>query len=158
MARLHALMGETRCGSPQVIDSWQPGAFAMKGFMPGPESRTPIPESRTPNPESRVMTALRRFRYPLPIRVHVKQGRPASVSIMRRGLSGGVVDSCAGPWRTSGGWWQSPKSKAESPEPRAQSHQCWDRDEWDVALADGPTYRLSRERHSDKWFIEGVVD
>jgi protein ImuB len=168
MARLHALMGETRCGSPEVIDSWQPGAFAMKSFMPGAEPRTP-------NPESRVMTALRRFRYPVPIRVHVKQGRPTSVSIMRRGLSGGAVDSCAGPWRTSGGWWENgaglasrsltdaerevrlPQDFGGQPS-RGQVSGGWDRDEWDVALADGPTYRLFRERHSDKWFLEGVVD
>jgi protein ImuB len=151
MARLHALMGETRCGSPEMIDSWQPGAFAMKAFMPGPETS----EFRTPSPESRVMAALRRFRRPLPIRVHVKQGKPSSVSIMQRGLSGGAIDSCAGPWRTSGDWWAS---SAQSSEPRAQSPKSWDRDEWDVALADGPTYRLFRERHSDKWFLEGVVD
>jgi protein ImuB len=194
MARLHALMGETRCGSPEIIDSWQPGAFAMKAFMPdsgirdsgsgirgvdvpgsrvresrtpSPESRTPSPESRTPSPESRVMVALRRFRHPVPIRVHVKQGKPSSVSIMRRGLNGGAVDSCAGPWRTSGGWWETrtpkPETRNPNPEPRTPNPEPripdqWDRDEWDVALADGPTYRLFRERHSDKWFLEGVVD
>jgi len=163
MARLHALMGETRCGSPEVIDSWQPGAFAMKTFMPGPgtrgpgpvmsESRIPNPEPRIPSPESRVTTALRRFRHPVPIRVHVTQGKPSSVSIMRRGLSGGAIDSCAGPWRTSGGWWE-----ARIPNPESRVPDPWDRDEWDVALADGPTYRLFRERHSDKWFLEGVID
>ena len=160
MARLHALMGETRCGSPEVIDSWQPGAFAMKSFIPGPGTRDPGPGiqlrtsgSRIPNPGSRVSIALRRFRHPVPIRVHVKQGKPSSVSIMKRGLSGGAIDSCAGPWRTSGAWWDTRISNPESrvPDP-------WDRDEWDVALADGPTYRLFRERHSDKWFLEGVVD
>jgi protein ImuB len=180
MARLHALMGETRCGAPEMIDSWQPGAFAMKAFMPpdGNARSNPQPpnsqrlgvgswslgvDSLTQSAPSTVegrsvvkvkespALALRRFRHPVPIRVHVKQGKPSSVSIFQRGLSGGVVDSCAGPWRTSGGWWQSS-------EPRAQSHKPWDRDEWDVALADGPTYRLFRERHSDKWFLEGVVD
>ena len=189
MARLHALMGETRCGSPEIIDSWQPGAFAMKTFMPGPGTRDPgpgiqlrtlgsrIPRSRIPSPESRVMAALRRFRHPVPIRVHVKQGKPSSVSIMKRGLSGGAIDSCAGPWRTSGAWWdtrdlgirdpeipsRSPKNPANCPNARIPSPGSrvpgpWDRDEWDVALADGPTYRLFRERHSDKWFLEGVVD
>ena len=34
MARLSALMGEGRCGSPVAVDSWQPGAFAMKPFAP----------------------------------------------------------------------------------------------------------------------------
>jgi len=209
MARLHALMGETRCGSPEIIDSWQPGAFAMKTFMPGPgtrdpgpgiqlrtlgsripdpgsripdpesripdpesripdpESRIPDPESRIPSPESRVLSALRRFRHPVPIRVHVKQGKPSSVSIMERGLSGGTIDSCAGPWRTSGSWWDTrisnPESRVSNPEsripnPGSRVPDPWDRDEWDVALADGPTYRLFRERHSDKWFLEGVVD
>jgi len=34
----------------------------------------------------------------------------------------------------------------------------WDRDEWDVTLSDGATYRVFRERDTDAWFIEGVVD
>jgi hypothetical protein len=72
---------------------------------------------------------------------------------MRRGLSGGAIDSCAGPWRTSGGWWET-----RIPDPGSRVPDPWDRDEWDVALADGPTYRLFRERHSDKWFLEGVID
>ena len=33
-ARLAALMGEGRCGSPELVDSWRPGAFAMKPFNP----------------------------------------------------------------------------------------------------------------------------
>jgi protein ImuB len=167
MARLHALMGEERCGSPVTVDSWQPGAFAMKAFMPldanarhqRDDTRRHRDTEEKPlkglSAEAAPIVAIRRFRHPLPIRVHVKQGKPSSVSIMRRGLNGGAVDSCAGPWRTSGAWWTL---HAESPEPRAQSRQSWDRDEWDVALADGPTYRLFRERHSDKWFLEGVVD
>ena len=44
------------------------------------------------------------------------------------------------------------------PFPESRVPTPWDRDEWDVALAEGPTYRLFRERHSDKWFLEGVVD
>ena len=34
----------------------------------------------------------------------------------------------------------------------------WDRDEWDVALSDGATYRVFRERESGAWFIEGILD
>jgi protein ImuB len=34
MARLGALMGEGRCGSPVEVDSWQPGVFSMKPFTP----------------------------------------------------------------------------------------------------------------------------
>jgi protein ImuB len=172
MARLHALMGETRCGSPVTVDSWEPGAFAMKEFMP-PDGNALHPLHDTQRHRGTEVKTLKdlgasvprvaicRFRHPLPIRVHVKQGKPTSISIFQRGLSGGAVDSCAGPWRTSGGWWlEVPKSgsRAESREPRAGTRTHWDRDEWDVALADGPAYRLFRERHTGKWFLEGVVD
>jgi protein ImuB len=34
MARLSALMGEGRCGSPAAVDTWQPGAFAVTPFAP----------------------------------------------------------------------------------------------------------------------------
>jgi protein ImuB len=181
MARLHALMGETRCGSPATVDSWEPGAFAMKPFMPVDSSairarhdpqrhrdtenrtsssvihnlRVSVPRCVVDANDVSPIVALRRFRYPLPIRVHVKEGQPSRVSMMQRGLSGGAVESCAGPWRTSGGWWAEAGRRRE---PRAQSQEPWDRDEWDVALTDGQIYRLFRERHSERWFAEGVVD
>jgi protein ImuB len=60
-------------------------------------------------------------------------------------LSGGRIEQCAGPWRTSGEWW-------------AEGERNWDRDEWDVTVGDGGTYRLYRERDSDHWFLEGIVD
>ncbi len=182
MARLHALMGETRCGAPEMIDSWQPGAFAMKAFMP-PDGKVrrqhdhsasvPRPSAVAQGAPSTVegrgvvkaeaaapIVALRRFRHPVPIHVRVKEGRPSSVSIFQRGLSGGAVDSCAGPWRTSGGWWGDGAREPGTREPGTWNALVvpWDRDEWDVAIAEGPTYRLFRERHSDKWFLEGVVD
>ena len=79
--------------------------------------------------------ALRRFRNPVPARVRVEQGRPVSV--------GGTVTQCAGPWRTAGNWW---------------TEETWDRDEWDVTLSDGAAYRVFRDRRTDTWFVEGVVD
>jgi protein ImuB len=168
MARLHALMGETQCGSPVTVDSWEPGAFAMKRFMPpdvNAQAGAPAPRKR-----SSPVVALRRFRHPVPIRVHVKDGKPSSVSTFQRGFSGGAVDSCAGPWRTSGGWWGAGAREPGTHELGAREPGTrepgtlnalvvpWDRDEWDVAIAEGPTYRLFRERHSDKWFLEGVID
>ncbi|MCC7035437.1 MAG: hypothetical protein IT179_21660 [Acidobacteria bacterium] len=35
---------------------------------------------------------------------------------------------------------------------------AWDRDEWDIAMADGTVYRLSVEREVGQWFLEGVFD
>jgi protein ImuB len=182
MARLQALMGETRCGSPGLIDSWKPGAFEMRSFAPQEQgsgigdqgSRTL--EQRTnrsliPDPRSLAL-ALRRFRHPVPARVRVEAGKPARVTIDRRGFSGGGVAGCAGPWRTSGGWWngngdqgsgirdQKPRSNLDlrSPIPDPRSLTQWDHDEWDVTLSDGATYRLCRARDTDAWFVDGVVD
>jgi hypothetical protein len=72
-ARLAALMGEGRCGSPELVDNWRPGAFAMKPFNPEGwgsgnrdreeheeqeafierrTSRSPIPDPRSRIPDS----------------------------------------------------------------------------------------------------------
>ena len=87
--------------------------------------------------------ALRRFRPPVPIRVIVESGRPVRVAIDRRGMPGGEVRQSAGPWRSSGGWWDSER---------------WNRDEWDVAFDDGAVCRIFLERDTDGWFVEGIYD
>ncbi len=167
MARLNALMGEGRCGSPSPVDSWQPGAFAMRPFAPressdAHERRRPeglettkgdglrgsvAPWLVTANDAATPVVALRRFRFPVPARVRLDDGKPGRVTTDRRGLSGGRVETCGGPWRTSGGWWRD-----------APSAQSWDRDEWDVTLHDGATYRLFRAREGGQWFVEAIVD
>ena len=38
------------------------------------------------------------------------------------------------------------------------AHVPWDRDEWDVALSDGAVYRVFRDRATDRWFIDAIVD
>ena len=150
MARLTALMGEDRCGSAVTVDSWQPGAFEMKEFSPG------LGADRIPNPESRIpRVAIRRFRFPVPARVRVDHGIPVRVIVDRRGLGGGNVEAYAGPWRSSGGWWVEPSAALAR---RSLGRSGWERDEWDVTLSDGATYRVFRERDTDAWFIEGVVD
>jgi protein ImuB len=181
MARLGALMGEGRCGSPAEVDSWKPGAFGMKPFapvegVPAPSGRPP--SARAQAPSERPVVALRRFRFAVPARVMVEQGRPVRVYTDRRGLGGGSVAVAAGPWRTSGQWWEradahafapapapasatapSPRGDARAASPSGSARDlAWDRDEWDVALDDGATYRVFRERDADAWFIDGIVD
>jgi hypothetical protein len=179
LARLTALMGEGRCGSPAPADTWQPGAFAMRPFAPresgavhhhGPRrhggAETHISEtlrvSASPRPVGVNDTAmcpivaLRRFRIPVPARVRVEAGTPVRVTSDRRGLGGGRVERSAGPWRTSGGWWVD--HQADEADPRPSRTVSWDRDEWDVALSDGATYRVFRARDTGAWFLDGVVD
>jgi len=159
IARLSALMGDSHVGSPAVVDSWKPGAFEMKPFdvvapaTPPSHSTpgTPHVHGALPTPHS----ALRRFRLPVPARVQVHEGRPSKIMTDRRGVSGGQVVQAAGPWRTSGEWWND---GSPTPQPHRGYQTHWDRDEWDVAIADGTVYRIYVEREVGQWFLEGVVD
>jgi len=136
------------------VETWKPEAFEMRGFAPrdadvvdrkawalGPSAQHPS-------------LSLRRFRLPIAARVRTRDGQPEYLAIDRRGLNGGGVESCAGPWRTSGGWWVDGASPHQSYSPDVG----WDRDEWDVTVAGGTTYRMFRARDTDRWFVEGVVD
>jgi len=183
VARLGALMGQDRFGAPATVDSYRPGAFAMEAFATDLESNrgerrnrrenifsacsadsaVKRGESRIPNPES-LVSALRRCRQPVPARVAVADGRPVRVTTDRRGFAGGAVVRCAGPWRTSGSWWvtdsgRAGQSSASSPDPPGlPGPPGWNRDEWDVSLSDGAVYRVFRDRETDGWFIDAIVD
>ena len=144
MARLGALMGEGRCGRAVAVDSWKPGACEMAPFAPDAHALAQ-PEA-VPSTSDAPRLALRRFRAPVPARVRVEDGMPCRVIGDRRGLAGGPVLRRAGPWRTSGQWWCDAAADR------------WDRDEWDVTLGDGATYRVFRQRGADAWFVDGLVD
>ena len=148
-ARLSALMGEGRCGSPVLVDSWRPGAYAVVPFAPREPDGRGRPES--PDARDQAVSAVRRFRVPVPASVRVEQGRPVRVMTGRRDLSG-PVEICAGPWRTSGRWWD------ESPQRRMSADGTWDHDEWDATLRGGMTCRLYRVRGTNAWFVEGILD
>ena len=107
MARLTALMGEGRVGSPALVDSWRPGAFAMEAFAPRTGRRVRLVRNSRPWPAGRqaLPLAFRRFRLPIPVRVRVDDGRPVRLTTDRRGVTGGAIVQAAGPWRTSGAWW-----------------------------------------------------
>jgi protein ImuB len=179
VARLTALMGDAHVGSPALVDTWRPGAFAMARFAPSPPDAAPPPAvDAVPVP-----LAFRRFRLPVPVRVRVDDGRPVRVTTDRRGITGGAIVQAAGPWRTSGEWWEGAhageacheREPAMSERPAMSngmaSHERrngllkaghsgveWDRDEWEIEMADGTVYRLSVEREVGQWFLEGVFD
>jgi hypothetical protein len=79
------------------------------------------------------------------VRVTVERGRPAHLAIDRRGMPGGHIVQAAGPWRWSGAWWDVERTP-------------WDRDEWDVELADGGLCRLFHDRRTSVWFLDGIFD
>ncbi len=134
-------------------------------LTPDPRSLQDLPVG--PGPPG---LAIRRFRIPIPASVAVKDGRPVRVTTGRQGLWGGRVDACAGPWRTSGQWWCVSDARVQADgeahglvtgtggRERAGLQLGWDRDEWDVNLADDGVYRIYRDRDRDRWFVDGVID
>jgi protein ImuB len=128
LARLAALMGEGRVGSPALVDSYRPGAFDMKPFAidRAPASTQPLSLGEGGNPDT-ITSLLRRFRQPIAARVVLEDGRPVRVTTDRRGFGGGRVDQCAGPWRSSGEWWHVGVAAHPSAGAAPQAHP---RGEW----------------------------
>src|SRR5204862_5540115 len=52
MARLGALVGESRCGSPMLLDTWRPDGFEMTRFAPS--SQFPASSSQLPATSSQL--------------------------------------------------------------------------------------------------------
>jgi protein ImuB len=159
LARLGALMGQDRIGTPAVIDTHRPGGFALMPFGPPGLDRA---AARSAAGGASLRSALRRCRRPVPARVAVDAGRPVHVTTDRQGFSGGRVIASAGPWRTSGGWWEERAGRAGRSGGSGGSGRSgepgWDRDEWDVAVGDGAVYRVFRERDTNRWFIDAIAD
>ena len=141
LARLEGLMGDQRCGTPVLVDTHQPGVFEMHPFNPkgcfSPLNKTRVGACLVP--------AFRRFRQPIATRVVIEQGVPVRMLIPYPYSINGKIVTHAGPWRSSGHWWMS-------------SCALWDRDEWDVEVDGCGVYRIFRERKSDCWFAEGILD
>lgn len=131
LARLEALVGKDRVGSPEILNSHRPDAYAMRpcAFEPA-EPKDPAPQL--------LRLSMRYFRPPVAARVMIVKSAPAKVVSSR--VTSDVLEY-AGPWRTSGGWW---------------GDEAWKRDEWDVVLKDQVIYRIYVA--SEKWFLEGSYD
>jgi protein ImuB len=166
VARLGAVIGESRVGAPAVVDTHEPGAFAITPFAPhqaqsaigsrlsaraaGDNAPAAFASGREPNAESRsefVPPVIRRFRPPRAARVRV--GARGPVRVEADDITGDVV-TAAGPWRSAGGWWNARGTTGSS--------GGWDRDEWDVALETGLACRLAQDRATGKWMVDGVLD
>jgi protein ImuB len=115
------------------------------------------------------ITALRIFRPPLQATVTLRNGQPTHLVCSRRKDISGDILWMAGPWRSSGDWWEQ---------------DGWSRDEWDIAIqlpvartqlsvgsgqllfASKPwpeqpnfaLYRLVHDLLTARWFVEGTYD
>ncbi len=144
LARLTALTGEERVGSPRPLDTHRPDAFALEPFSP------PRPAARRRNGRPEAKKEVPRIDDP------PRSNRPAPLTLKRlrpplsTPLRTDQIVACAGPWRVSGQWWETAAGQ--------DAPAGWSRDEWDVEFADGRICRVFWEPRQKKWFLEGIYD
>jgi protein ImuB len=93
-----------------------------------------------------LVTALRIFRPPAVVTVTLREGKPTFISCLTRKETRGEILWAAGPWRSSGDWWEQ---------------EGWARDEWDIAVREETSiglYRLVRDLLGGRWLLEGTYD
>src|SRR5882757_5148757 len=139
LARLTALLGGDRIGTPVLEETHRPDAFRMQPF------RWDIVKSAVPSGQSfdalrtaHATAALRRFRPVMSASLLQDEDTPAHVRSVE--ISGKIIAQ-RGPYFLSGNWWDE---------------KSWARAEWDLQLQNGELVR-AHERDG-VWKIDGVYD
>jgi protein ImuB len=142
LARIAGLVGEPRVGSAELLDTHRAEGFRMRRFTPA----APKINLQKAAEEKSAVAALRLFRPLLRATVTLENGEPARVVCSKKKEVQGNVLWKAGPWRSSGDWWE---------------REAWARDEWDIALQNADSvalYRLVHDLLGGSWFVEGTYD
>ena len=152
LTRISGIVGEERVGSPVLMDTHRREAFKVRHFVPS-ESRSwserlaagrGRPALTDQNGE--IVTALRIFRPPVAVRMSHSKGRPSHVMSRKRGRISGEILWAAGPWRSSGDWWEQ---------------DAWVQDEWDIAVHESEgigLYRVIHDLLTSEWLLQGRYD
>src|SRR5215216_7874893 len=162
LARLAALLGGDRIGTPVLEETHRPDAFRMQPFgSTGFQSATgrircgePLrqagvlackrngrQDARLPNSQdgcAPLSPALRRFRPAVSASVLQDDDNPAHI---RSAEMSGKITAQRGPYFLSGNWWDQ---------------TSWLRAEWDVQLENGEVVRV--HERDGVWKIDGVYD
>src|SRR5213596_3279151 len=137
LARLTALLGAERVGTPVLEETHRPDAFRLEPFTWAVESAVPSGESshalRTAH-----ATAVRRFRPAVAASVLLDADRAAHVR--SADIRGNVIGQ-RGPYLISGNWWDE---------------KSWARVEWDLHTENGEVLRVHEAERT--WKIDGVYD
>ena len=162
LARITGVVGERRAGIAKLFDTYHPDAFRMEHFVSQQESSNGNRNLTLSDASDVPPFALRVFRPARKIRVQLTEGRPCRLAALgpkadRDELQGKILWS-AGPWRSSGDWWARQPTKDAS-----QEAPAWDREEWDIALANDngssiALYRIYRDAGTGQWFADASYD
>ena len=166
LARLSALLGADRVGTPVLEQTHRPDAFRIEpfawessstGFEPVrlggvPACDTTGRQDACP-PHSHdgcapLSAALRRFRPAAPASVFISDNVPAHFQSKK--IGGKLVDQ-RGPYLASGNWWDE---------------KIWSRNEWDLQLENNVLVRCHQSPPSlrsgvagvEKWEVDGIYD
>ena len=134
LARLTALLGADRIGTPVLEETHRPDAFRMQpfcstGFQPVGQAGVPACE---------ISPALRRFRPAVSASVLQDEDTPAHIRSAE--ISGKVIEQ-QGPYLVSGNWWDE---------------KSWARAEWDLQLQNSELVRVNESEGT--WRIDGIYD
>jgi protein ImuB len=136
LARLKAIVGDDRVGSPELDDTHRPGSFHMKDFA--------VEGKATASKASHVRMGLRRMRPPESVRVSLRDAKP---DFFRSRENSFEVVAAYGPWKSAGCWW---------------SADGWDLEEWDVLAVHqnglSVACLLVYDRARNEWRIEAHYD
>src|SRR6266436_9075250 len=137
LARLTALLGADRVGTPVLEETHRPDAFRLEPFTWAVESAVPSGESshalRTAH-----ATAVRRFRPAVAASVLLDADMPAHVRIPE--IWGKILKQ-RGPYLISGNWWDE---------------KSWARAEWDLEMENGELVRVHESEGT--WEMDGIYD
>jgi protein ImuB len=140
LARLTALLGADRVGTPVLEETHRPDAFRMEPFLWAVASGVPSGLSshalRTAHTTAR--PGLRRFRPNMSASVLLDEERP--VHVRGADVRGKIIEE-HGPFLISGNWWDE---------------KSWTRAEWDLQLESGELV-LAHESHGT-WKLDGIYD
>ena len=138
LARLTALLGSDRIGTPILEETHRPDAFRMQPFSLAVASAVSSGETPRALRTGHATAALRRFRPAVTASILRDENKPAHVCSAE--IQGKIVEK-RGPYLLSGTWW---------------SEKSWARAEWDVQLGAGELVRCHESEGI--WKVDGVYD
>ena len=140
LAELAAICGTERVGTPLVIDDHRPDSFGLEPFSKN-KLRSKGHAETHPHSQREPRLTLRALRPPLRAEVRIERGSPV---FLRSAVSQGEILSAAGPWRTTGYWWEKSTHFAI--------------DHYDVQMNDGSILRLRFDWKTKRWQVDGFYD